>query len=101
LSVLLHHRTDHSERALGPGGEEVTMPAQTNSSSAPVAAAAEADRLRIATQLGVPTGIVEMLQDRNILVRFELSDREIRERVWLAHVRWALAEAARSRSAAR
>ena len=77
------------------------MPAQTNSSPAPAAAAAEADRLRIATQLGVPTGIVEMLQDRNILVRFELSDREIRERVWLAHVRWALAEAARSRSAAR
>jgi hypothetical protein len=42
-----------------------------------------------------------MLQDRNVLVRFELSDREIRERVWLAHVRWALAEAARFRSAAR
>ena len=66
-----------------------------NSKSISTADAVEPDRLRIATQLGVPIGIVRMLQERNILVRFELSDREIHERLWRAHVRWALVEATR------
>ena len=54
-----------------------------------------ADRSRIAIQLGVPTRVVEMLQERNVLVHFELSDHEIRESVWQAHVRWALTKAKR------
>lgn len=71
------------------------MPTPSSSSSAPTAAALVADRARIATQLGVPTRVVEMLEERNVLVRFELSDHEIRESVWQAHVRWTLAKAKR------
>lgn len=52
--------------------------------------AVEADPLRIATRLGVPVGVVRTLQERGILVHFELSDREVRERLWQAHVRWVL-----------
>jgi hypothetical protein len=52
--------------------------------------AVEPDAFCIAAQLGLPIGIVEMLQERNMLVRFDLSDREIRERLWRAHAHWAL-----------
>jgi hypothetical protein len=77
------------------------MLAPMSSESMATVDAVEADGFRIAAQLSLPIGIVEMLQERNMLVRFDLSDREIRERLWQAHARWALRKVTRrSRSLA-
>ena len=51
---------------------------------------AETDPVRIATRLGMPVELVRTLQERGILVHFDLSDREVRERLWQAHLRAAL-----------
>jgi hypothetical protein len=51
-----------------------------------------ADPLLIATQLGLPVEIVRSLQERDVLVHFDLSDREARERLWEAQVRSARAK---------
>jgi hypothetical protein len=51
---------------------------------------AETDPVRIATRLGVPVELVRTLQERVILAHFDLSDREVRERLWQARRRAAL-----------
>ena len=50
-------------------------------------AAVESDPARIASRLGVPIDLVRALQERGVLTRFDLSEREVRERLWQAHLR--------------
>lgn len=42
--------------------------------------------LQIAAALGVPVSIVRRLQHRGILVDFDLTNLEVRERLWRAHM---------------
>jgi hypothetical protein len=63
------------------------------SSRADLHLAAGDDPVRIATRLGLPVDIVRKLQARGILVHLELSDREVRERLWQAHLRRSLPNA--------
>ena len=45
------------------------------------------DPRQIAARLGVPVSSVRGLQERGILVHFDLTDLDVRELLWQAHVR--------------
>jgi hypothetical protein len=44
--------------------------------------------LQIAAALGVAVSIVRRLQHRGILVDFDLTNLDVRERLWCAHMQW-------------
>ena len=43
------------------------------------------DATVIAARLGLPEGVVRAVQRRGVLLRLDLDDTEIRERLWRAH----------------
>ena len=49
----------------------------------------QADPVLTATRLGLPVELVRTLQEGGILTHLDLSDREVRERLWQAHLRSA------------
>jgi hypothetical protein len=48
------------------------------------------DARTIAERLGLPEDVVRAVQRHGVLLRFDLGDDEIRERLWRAHVRSGL-----------